>query len=275
MENSAAPSRPLLRWHGGKWRLASWIISKFPPHRTYVEPFGGAASVLIKKPRAYSEVYNDLHGEVVNLFRVLQSPEKAARLRELLYLTPFSRDEYAVSYETAEDSVEAARRLIIRSYMGFGSDSINKERKSGFRSNSNRSHTTPAHDWANYPWQIGAFVERLRGVVVENRPAAGVIEQHDGPDTLHYVDPPYPLSTRGDRRRDYTHEMSDKDHVDLARILRGVKGMVVISGYRCELYDRDLYSGWTSVDRAALADGAVKRVEVLWMNPAAAERLPR
>lgn len=35
-----APSRPLLRWHGGKWKLAPWIVSQFPPHRVYVEPFG-------------------------------------------------------------------------------------------------------------------------------------------------------------------------------------------------------------------------------------------
>lgn len=88
--------RPLLRYHGGKWKLAPWIISHMAEHKTYVEPFGGGGSVLIRKPRAYAEVYNDLDGDVVNLFRVAR--DRGEELRQALALTPFARGEFDISY---------------------------------------------------------------------------------------------------------------------------------------------------------------------------------
>lgn len=261
------PTRPLLRWHGGKWMLAPWVIDHFPPHRVYVEAFGGAASVLLRKPRSYAEVYNDLDGEVVNLFRVLQDRAGAARLEELLRLTPFARDEFKLAYDPAADPVERARRLIIISFMGFGSNGHNTSTVTGFRANNNRAYSTPADDWSRYPNMVKAFVDRLSRVVVENRDALEVIEAQDSADTLHYVDPPYVHSTRdpGRRQRDYRHEMTDADHAELAKLLRGLRGGVVLSGYPCQLYE-DLYAGWHRVERPALADGARKRTEVLWVN---------
>ena len=87
--------RPILRYFGGKWVLAEWIISNFPPHKVYVEPFGGAASVLLKKPRAYAEIYNDLNDEVVNVFKCAR--DNGQELRRLLKLTPFARVEFDLS----------------------------------------------------------------------------------------------------------------------------------------------------------------------------------
>lgn len=274
----SAPTRPVLRYHGGKWRLAPWIIGFFPPHRVYVEPFGGGASVLMRKPRAYAEVYNDQWSVVVNVFRVLRDPEQAARLEQLLRLTPFSRDEFLAATNTDETShpVERARQTILRSFAGFGSASTNGNFATGFRANSNKSGTTPAHDWVNYPSHVAEFVERLAGVVIENRPAADVIRQHDTPHTLYYVDPPYPHSTRSMSRGNaaYAHEMDDDGHRALAAVLQSTIGMVVISGYDCALYD-ELYAGWERHERDHLADGARKRIEVVWLNAACSSALHR
>ena len=265
------PGRPVLRWHGGKWRLAPWIIGHFPAHRVYVEPFGGAASVLMRKPRAYGEVYNDLDQSVVNLFRVLQNPISAEALRLKLRLTPFARDEFELGYLDCADPIERARRLVILCFMGFGSNGHNKATRTGFRANSNLSGTTPARDWANYPDQLHAIVERLRGVVIENRDALEVMAQHDGHDTLHYVDPPYVRATRSskmNRKGCYAHEMDDEGHKRLLDFLLGLSGAVVVSGYPHESYEAAL-GGWRRVEIAALADGALDRVEVLWLNPRA------
>lgn len=274
-----APRRPALRWHGGKWRLAPWIIGHFPPHRIYVEPFGGGGSVLLRKPRCYAEVYNDLDDWVVNLFRVLRDPGAAERLRESLRLTPFSRAEFELARELAgeacADPVELARRLVVRSFMGFGSNAHNG-RATGFRANSNRSGTTPARGWTNYPDALPALIERLRGVIVENRDALAVMLAHDGPQTLHYVDPPYLAETRSPANkydvkfRMYRHELDDAGHVRLLDALQELSGMVVLSGYRSGLYEAAL-RGWRRVETRAHADGARERVEVLWLNRRAAE----
>lgn len=255
-------ARPLVRYHGGKWVLAPWIIEHFPPHRTYVEPFGGGGSVLLRKPRAYAEVYNDLDGEIVNLFTVTR--ERGEELAKLCELTPFARTEFKTSYLPASDPLEQARRTLIRSFMGFGSNSHN--RVTGFRANSNRSGTTPAHDWMNYPDALRVTIQRLRGVVIENRDAVACMKHHDGLETLHYADPPYVTSTRSDAGADYRHEMTDTDHERLALELRSLQGMVIVSGYRSDLYD-SLYRGWKRIDRAAHADGAKSRVESLWLSP--------
>lgn len=255
-------SRPTLRYHGGKWRLAPWIISHFPEHRVYTEVFGGGGSVLMRKPRSYAEVYNDLDGEVVNVFKIVR--ERGAELKEFLYLTPFSRKEYLGSYPPfiPTDPLIRAARTIIKSFMGHGSESI--KRQNGFRSNSNRSGTTPAHDWANWPDAVPAMIERLRGVVIEDRDAKSVLLTHDSPETLHYVDPPYVHSTRKSKH-EYKFEMTDQQHVELAEVLKSLKGKVVISGYPSPLYNK-LYKGWRVVKKKAMTDAAGKRVEVLWLN---------
>lgn len=255
-----------LRYHGAKWMLGAWIIEHLPPHQVYVEPFGGSAAVLLRKPRAYAEVYNDLNDAVVNLFRVLRDPETAAALADMVTMTPFSRVEFSDGMDDDSYSpVERARRLLIRSYMGFGSNSIDVS--SGFRSCSNRSGSTPARDWSRWPQRVPFLTDRLQGVIIESRDAETVMNTHDAETTLHYIDPPYVTETRT-ANGGYKHEFTDQDHVDLARQLHALQGMVVLSGYPSDLYD-GLYPDWHQVERPALADGAKARTEVLWLNEAA------
>ncbi len=243
--------------------------------------------MLMRKPRSYAEVYNDLDEEVVNVFRIMRDAVLAERLMEAVSLTPYSRSDFARSYEFTDDPLERARRTIVKAFMGFGSAAIHDQsprgmrtrastwhQPTGFRSNSYRSGSTPATDWARYPSHIPLFVERLRGVVIENRPALDVILQHDTPETLHYIDPPYLHSTRTGRRsgvwaHGYTHEMVEEDHRELSEVLHRVTGMVVVSGYPSSLYDDELYAGWERLERGHFADGARARTEVLWISPRA------
>lgn len=263
--------RPVLRYHGGKFMLAPWIISHFPPHRVYTEVFGGAASVLMLKSRSYAEVYNDKWDTVVNVFRIMRDPTQAKELERVLRLTPFSRTEFNLTGEeqlqSTTNPIERARLTILRSFAGFGSASTNAKHSTGFRSNSHRSGTTPAMDWVNYPDNISSFVERLRGVTIENRDYAEVLLQHDSPRTLHFLDPPYVHATRNMARGNasYAHEFNDDDHRRMADVVHTLKGMVIICGYESDLY-QELFPDFQVIRRKAFADGAGERIECLWFN---------
>jgi DNA adenine methylase len=232
--------------------------------------------VLLRKPRSVAEVYNDLDSEIVNVFAMLRDPETAGRLRIACELTPFARDEFHLSYEAHPDPVEQARRTIARSFMAHGT-SHRRGSRSGFRATQVQRSSTSAEDWRTWPAYIPQFVDRLRGVIIDNRDAHLVIAANDKPDTLFFCDPPYPRSTRsslrghGRKEGAYLHEMSDDDHRALAIALHGISGMAIICGYACELYDRELYADWQRVELPTLADGAKPRIEVLYINPAAAQ----
>lgn len=266
------PTRPALRYHGGKFRLAPWIISHFPPHHVYVEPFGGAASVLLQKERSYAEVYNDLDEEVVGFFRILRDPAKARALRRAVERTPYARAEFEMAYLAVDDEIERARRLVVRSWMGHGSSGLRGHR-TGFRLGSHLERTNPGEDWASWPDAIPVMTARLRGVMIEQRPADQVIAKHDKPDTLFYLDPPYMFSVRSKKRigndlyHGYRHELDDAGHKALLKQAAKLQGMVIISGYPHELYDKML-KGWRRVTTDAIADRGEARTEALWLNPA-------
>jgi DNA adenine methylase len=257
-------TRSVLRYFGGKWAIAPWIIQHMPPHKVYVEPFGGGGSVLLRKPRAKCEVYNDLDEEIVSVFRVIQDPVQCQRLIRALKRTPYSRAEYRRAFMPSKDPVIRAQRAIIRSFMSihhsalFMSDKANafaSTVSSGYRS------------WVTYPRHLAEACRRLRGVIIEQRDAMQVIDAQDSPDTLFFVDPPYLASTRNMSAR-YHHEMDDAAHTRLLERLRTIQGTAMVAGYPSDLYDRIL-TGWTRLEKEhyARAMGVRKSMEVLWITP--------
>lgn len=114
------------------------------------------------------------------------------------------------------------------------------------------------------PETVRCAAERMRGVVIENRPAVEVMRKHDGPTTVHYVDPPYLPETR-DKGRDYRHEMTREDHGELLPALRELRGYVVLSGYASPMYDNALHD-WRRIEIKSRAEGWGDRTEVLWCN---------
>ena len=267
-----------MRYHGGKYRLASWIMQFFPAHTTYVEPFGGAAGVLLQKPRSYSEVYNDLDQDIVNVFRVLRDPQLAAALCYQMHHTPYARIEFEEAYLTTSDPVERARRTLIRAEMGFGSAGATKNR-TGFRTDTARKYATSSHLWPRLPAQLKQFTDRLRGVLIENRPALKVIENHDRADTLFFIDPPYRLDTRKLRPKSscYNYEMTNEQHDELLQAMLSIKGMAIISGYDSDQYN-DTLLGWerhATISRISAGRGTDQRTEIVWLNPACSQNKPQ
>lgn len=264
---STSATRPTLRYFGGKWRLAPWIISHFPEHVCYIEPFAGGASVLLRKKESKVEVLNDLDGEVVNFWRVLR--ERTDDFIRAIELTPFSKEEAHLAYDAATDPLERARRLFIRSWQMRGGPRA--QWRSGWRhATGNGRSNIPAHDWAKMD-HLWATAARLKTVQIENDDALTVIKRYDKPNSLYYIDPPYLQEVRSVRwsKKAYKHEMDDKAHQELAAVLRKVSGSVVVSGYASEMYE-DLYKGWERSEMETMADshlGAVRRTEVLWIKP--------
>ena len=160
MISEAPPTRPVLRYHGGKFRIREWAIAHFPDHKVYIEPFGGAASVLLAKKPVGIEVYNDIDQGVVNLFRVLRDPVQSAHLISDLELTPFSRQEYWNCAELADDPVEEARRMIVCSFQSIGAKQ--RGERNGWRTRTAKTKWSPCAAWNSYPPALAAVVDRLR-----------------------------------------------------------------------------------------------------------------
>lgn len=267
-------TRPALRYQGSKFRIAQWIIAHMPPHKIYVEPFGGSAAVMLQKRPTNTEVYNDINGEIVNVFRVLQDKAKAEELQRLLYLTPYSRTMFYSAYEQNEhdSDISRAQKTIIRAFMGMASSSSVRGRNGFYLAfTSNNERISNFDGWKNHYNQIMAFSERMRNVIIENREWKWVIEYFDSPNTLFYCDPPY-ISATWDTKSAYAQIMDDNEHLELLETLKKIQGMAIISGYNNSLYEATLHE-WEQKTKMDMNQKNKPRQECIWLSPSVSRRL--
>jgi DNA adenine methylase len=264
-----------------------------------VEPYAGAASILLSKDPSPFEVLNDLDGKVVNFFRVLR--ERTQDLIRVIELTPYSRAEQSLSWEvctsidfdrtpwiespsmrlrtsnrnqskefnrrklsTSEDELERARRFYVQSWQAYGG------LRSGWRyQKSNAGGKSLVKDW-NDTERLYAVARRLKKVQLDSDDALSVIARFDTPSTLFYNDPPYLPETRVQKIA-YRHEMTPEQHEQLAFALHNIKGMAIISHYPCEVYDL-LYKDWRKVSCQTTNLRSDTVTECLWLSPSVLER---
>ncbi len=259
-------------WYGGKQFHLGFLLPLIPRDAVhYVEPFGGAASVLLNLPPYEVETYNDLLGGAVTFFRVLR--DNPGELIAQLELTPWSREEFERA-DLAEEGIsdlELARRFLVRARQAYNGSAVQRGKRA-WKYDAGGNASGVAKRWVHIPNRLAGIAERLRGVQIENRPAVEVIQRHDSAHTVFYVDPPYVHSARVGGGNRYEHEMSDGDHHELADILRSLRGRVVLSGYRNHLYDR-WYAEWKRIEAppkrvpsARRFKGSTANKEVVWCN---------
>jgi DNA adenine methylase len=259
-----------LTWFGGKARLAKHILPLIPDSHCYVEPFGGAASVLCGLEPRKVEVYNDIDGQLVNLFRVLQSPRLANRLKRRLEYTPYARAEFARGLDAVDDTdpVTRAWGTFVTHNCGFGGKA---ERLSDWGTSKMESRVSV---FVNRVARLEQWSERFRNVAIDNRPALKVLDSYDGPQTVFYCDPPYAPSTRKSGK--YRCEMTTAEHCELVEQLLTLQGRVVLSGYDTPLYRPLTKAGWkihrfqkvcTSIPAKSRTPENQHRTEVVWISP--------
>jgi DNA adenine methylase len=253
--------KTLLNYPGAKWGMAETIISMFPPHRSYLEPYFGSGAVLFNKPPSAIETINDIDGDVVNLFRVIQS--NAEELARRVCFTPYARDIFNEAQQARQNNklseLERAYWFCIRSKMGFGFKTYTH---TGFKIDIvGRERSYAVSCWNKLPDLIMDAAIRLKRVQIENRPALDVIRRFHFDNVLIYADPPYLLYTRGGPQ--YRHEMNEQDHIDLLDALMDHPGPVIISGYDSDLYNQTL-KGWSKTTVRRYAQNHESRIECLW-----------
>ena len=268
-ESRSGKKRIAFGWYGGKFSHLDWLLPLLPTCHHYCEPFAGSAAVLLNRPSSPVETYNDVDGEVVNFFRVLRDRKDA--LVRAIALTPFSREEFYLACQPPVGKMtelERARRFFVRARQvrtGLA-QTASLGRWANCKNTSRAGMSGVVSRWLGSVKALPDIAERLLRVQIENRPALEILDLYDDKSTLFYCDPPYHHESRGDAKA-YGFEMDDLEHREFLRKVKLLKAKVAISGYSCQLYNREL-SGWNCIKAPVKHCHSVKqpRQEVLWTN---------
>lgn len=261
--------RAIIRYPGSKWSIADWIISHFPEgyeKMVYLEPFCGSGAVFFNKKPGAVETVNDLDSDIVNLFRVLR--EQPDELKWVLEFTPYSREEYDLSFEPCDDPVEKARRYMVKTTQAIGAKLAGSS-KCGWRNHKQTKIGGTACKWGGITKTIDTAAARLRGdtthlVQIEHMDALRLIERYNSPDVLMYLDPPYVRAVRRSGAL-YAHEMDTAGQVELLEIITKSRAKIIISGYESNLYNTAL-AGWHKDSTMSQITSTEMATEVIWMN---------
>lgn len=208
---------PIIPWLGGKRRLADRLIPLFPPHECYVEVFAGGGALFFLRPMpAQTEVLNDINGDLVNLYRVVQHhlEEFVRQFKWALSSRQIFKWQQMTNVETLTDIQRAARFFYLQQH-AFGG------KVSG--QTFGTATTAPSINLCRIEENLSAAHLRLSGTYVENLPWQEVMRRYDRPHTFFYCDPPY-WETAG-----YGVEFGFENYLALATFMRECKGKVMVS----------------------------------------------
>lgn len=254
-----------VNYYGGKSYMTDTLKKHFPPnYKTYVEGFGGGASLLLNKDETPLEIYNDLEKNIYSLFKVISNEDSMRRLQERLYKGVYSHqlyDEYKAILKSGEElSIEDRAYYFFyvnhTSFNGIGGFSYNPLVRRGC-SKSISSYFS-AIDNLETIWS------RIQHAIIENRDIFELLDKYDAKDTFFYLDPPYVQSTRLSSQR-YLEEFEDELHIKLIDKLLTIKGKALVSGYDHPIYDKLVENGWNKVTFKS-NNALSSATEVLWFN---------
>lgn len=211
-------AEPIIPWMGGKRRLAEKILPFFPQHKCYVEPFaGGAALFFLRGHPADSEVLNDVNGELVNLYRVVQNhlEEFVRQFKWALTSREVFKWQQITRPEVLTDIQRAARFYYLQ-HNAFGG------RVSG-QNFGTATTSGPGLNLLRLEEQLSAAHLRLSGAFIERLPWQDCVTRYDRDHTLFYADPPY-WQTEG-----YGVPFEFAEYEAMARAFASIKGKAIIS----------------------------------------------